>query len=93
MKYCSKCGNELFDEAVICPKCGCSTGAMPSSNQNVDERVYVLGCVAAAIIPIVGIIGWLVNRTRRPNHAKAMGITGLIAWIVWFLIFVGMGGM
>lgn len=24
MKYCSKCGNELFDEAVICPKCGCS---------------------------------------------------------------------
>ena len=23
MKYCSKCGNELFDEAVVCPKCGC----------------------------------------------------------------------
>lgn len=23
MKYCSKCGNELHDEAVICPKCGC----------------------------------------------------------------------
>ena len=25
MKYCSKCGNELFDEAVVCPKCGCAT--------------------------------------------------------------------
>ncbi len=23
MKYCSKCGNQVFDEAVICPKCGC----------------------------------------------------------------------
>ena len=23
MKYCSKCGNELHDDAVICPKCGC----------------------------------------------------------------------
>ena len=23
MKFCSKCGNELFDEAVVCPKCGC----------------------------------------------------------------------
>ena len=23
MKYCSKCGNELMDEAVICTKCGC----------------------------------------------------------------------
>lgn len=27
MKYCSKCGNELLDEAVICPKCGCPAGA------------------------------------------------------------------
>ena len=25
MKYCSKCGAELLDDAVICPKCGCST--------------------------------------------------------------------
>ena len=23
MKYCSKCGKELFDEAVLCPGCGC----------------------------------------------------------------------
>ena len=23
MKYCSKCGKELLDEAVICPNCGC----------------------------------------------------------------------
>lgn len=26
MKYCSKCGNELHDDAVICPKCGCPIG-------------------------------------------------------------------
>ena len=26
LKYCSKCGNELLDEAVICPKCGCAAG-------------------------------------------------------------------
>ena len=24
MKYCSKCGKELLDEAVVCPGCGCS---------------------------------------------------------------------
>ncbi|MDY5820066.1 MAG: hypothetical protein SPJ70_02005 [Candidatus Borkfalkiaceae bacterium] len=23
MKYCVKCGAELCDEAVVCPKCGC----------------------------------------------------------------------
>lgn len=26
MKYCTKCGNELVDEAAICPKCGCFAG-------------------------------------------------------------------
>lgn len=25
MKYCSKCGAEIFDEAVVCVKCGCLT--------------------------------------------------------------------
>ncbi len=24
MKYCEKCGAELLDEAIVCPKCGCS---------------------------------------------------------------------
>lgn len=24
MKFCSKCGNQLVDEAVVCPKCGCA---------------------------------------------------------------------
>ena len=31
MKYCTKCANELLDEAVICPKCGCPTEAWNKS--------------------------------------------------------------
>ena len=23
--FCKKCGKEIFDEAVICPQCGCAT--------------------------------------------------------------------
>ena len=29
--FCTKCGNELFDEAIICPKCG-----IPTRNFNSD---------------------------------------------------------
>ncbi len=25
MKYCSKCGAEIMDEAYVCPHCGCKT--------------------------------------------------------------------
>lgn len=24
MKYCTHCGSEIVDEAVVCPNCGCS---------------------------------------------------------------------
>ncbi len=32
MKYCSKCGKEIMDEAVICPGCGCAVSGMYSYN-------------------------------------------------------------
>lgn len=35
MKYCEKCGNQLLDEAVMCPKCGCAVaGKQPTKEQN-----------------------------------------------------------
>ncbi len=36
MKYCYKCGSELLDEAMFCPKCGCQ---QPSVNRN-DSTIY-----------------------------------------------------
>lgn len=40
MKYCSKCGNELLDEAVICPKCGCPVDSTEKTSDKLisDKR-------------------------------------------------------
>ena len=40
MKYCSKCGKELMDEAVICPSCGCSVASL-SNNKYEHTNEYV----------------------------------------------------
>ena len=33
-KYCEKCGNQLLDEAIMCPKCGCAVaGKQPTKEQ------------------------------------------------------------
>ena len=29
MKYCSKCGSQIEDEAVVCVNCGCPVGSQP----------------------------------------------------------------
>jgi predicted nucleic acid-binding Zn-ribbon protein len=36
MKYCSKCGAEIMEEAVICPKCGCPQEGYKPQNQKTE---------------------------------------------------------
>jgi len=71
MKYCTHCGKQLFDEAVICPGCGCPTAAYQENvwYQNHDlvtklsERLKINGIlwiVIAVIQIIMGVLGaWL----------------------------------
>ena len=53
MKYCSKCGNELLDDAVICPKCGCAVEGM-GNPEAVNNRSGLQ--TAAKIFMIIGCI-------------------------------------
>ncbi len=63
MKYCVHCGNELLEEAVICPKCGCQTADKPiatKARKSVGKRwVFDLLTMINAIV--VGTILVLAN--------------------------------
>lgn len=76
MKYCTHCGKELPDEAVLCIGCGCAVGhsaILPTFNTS--ELVHQL----SQRININGII-WLV-----------IGILQILGgiFINWFLLIVG----
>ena len=82
MKYCSKCGKELIDEAIVCPGCGCAV-VKPEATPEVNlegDKVNVGLCVVSALIPLVGLIYWIVKHKEAPKAAKACGITALISW-------------
>jgi len=34
--FCSKCGKEIMDEAVICPNCGCATNNYNAPQQSIN---------------------------------------------------------
>ena len=89
MKYCSHCGKELIDEAIICTGCGCAV-IKPEVNP-VEDKVSVGLCVLSALIPLFGIIYWPVKHKTTPKKAQACGITGIISWIVSFLILSSIG--
>ncbi len=88
MKFCTHCGKEIMEEAVICPACGCATINNNPMVLTQEDTVSVGLCILAAFIPLFGIIYWPVMHAKTPKRAKACGITALIAWGVSFLFTV-----
>ena len=62
MKYCSQCGKELVDEAVVCPNCGCAVQA--PVNQQEDKPSTVLN-ILAFLFPVIGRSCSCASRRRR----------------------------
>lgn len=81
MKYCSKCGKEIMDDAVICIHCGCSTVSNPNSIVNrpsAPDAPSTGFAVLGFFFPLVGLIMYLVMRDTTPLKAKSAGKGALI---------------
>ncbi len=76
MKFCTHCGNEIMDEAVICPKCGCAVKkevvSAPANSPSLLQQLSVKLHTNAIIWIVIG----------------ALQILGGL-FINWFLLVVG----
>lgn len=64
MKFCTKCGKELSDEAVICTGCGCPVETVAKAQvKEVSYDDCVKGAMTANIMSLVvialGVVCWL----------------------------------
>ena len=84
MKYCSKCGQQVHEDAVVCPHCGCAISGVPASNDAPSTGCAVLGF----FIPIVGLILYLINKDTAPQKARSAGRGALIGFIVGIVFSV-----
>jgi len=57
MKYCSHCGNELLDEAIICPKCGCAVEGSKKSAEEIVNGSDKSRLIALLLCFFVGNLG------------------------------------
>ena len=97
MKFCTHCGKEIMDEAIICPNCGCGTGknSVPSEDDNISVGL----CILAYFLPLFGFIYWPLKHRECPKRAKACGITAIVSAalsivgsIIYSVVLVGMLG-
>ncbi len=85
--FCSKCGQEIHDEAVVCVHCGCSVRNEPGPKPGDRPNVWFL--ILGILFPMVGLILFLMYKKEYPKRAKSAAkgaIIGIIAYVLLSLI-------
>ncbi len=79
MKYCTHCGKELFDEAVVCVGCGCPVTPKAAGREGYFQDTSFLLHTLSQRMHTNGVI-WLV-----------IGILQILGGLLfsWFLVAVG----
>ena len=96
--FCTKCGKELNDEAVICPYCGVPTANFAVVNNDVEEvpqtnGIAIAGFVCSFVVPILGwIFGGigLARANKRNGKGKGFSIAAIAIASVSFLVSLGL---
>lgn len=96
MKYCSHCGNEVVDDAVVCPKCGCKIESRDDSSEpesnvltTVAKVFMILGCVSMASFFLIPLI-WCIPMTVHYFNAVKNGEKLTTGFKVCALLFVSL---
>lgn len=91
--FCKTCGASINDEAVVCPHCGCATGKAMNRVDAPSGGWAFLGF----LIPILGLILYLIWKPEYPLRAKSVGkgalIGVIISVVVYILYFIALGSM
>lgn len=89
MKYCTHCGGELADEAVICPNCG---SAVPQAATEKNDKRSVGLNIVGFLFPLIGLILYLCLKKDTPIRAKSIGKWALIG-VILDIAFGVVGGV
>ena len=97
--YCKNCGQQIDDNAVVCPHCGAPTDNFNKRQTNApqaDDAPSAGFAVLCFFFPIVGLILYLVWKDSMPMRAHSCGKGALIGVIVeaalvlliWGIVFI-----
>ncbi len=98
MKFCSSCGAEVNEKAVICTKCGCSLVEEKNSGEKkgndglaVASKIFlILGCIAQGwlLIPLAWCLPITTSICGKMKRGEPVG-TGLKVCALLFVNLIG----
>ena len=102
MKYCIHCGEQIKDDAAFCSVCGEKQAEIeqawepaqnvpaPTAPPAIDNGGFLWGLLGF-LVPVAGLVLFLLWKEERPKTAKAAGIGALIsaaAGIVLIIVYI-----
>ncbi len=97
MKFCTKCGKEMVDEAVICVNCGCQVeGVNRTANGGNDglavaAKIFlIIGCIAQGwmLLPLAWCLPITISACNKMKRGEPVG-TGLKVCALLFVSLIG----
>lgn len=97
MKFCSHCGSEIMEEAVICVHCGCkvesgNTGSDKKTMKLLIKIFMILGCVASAfawLIPLCWTIPMTVSLCRKLDRNEPVSTGFKVCTLIFCNLIAG----
>ena len=94
MRYCSHCGAQIADEAVICVHCGCKTEQTRVQTQDdtmktVIKVFLIIGCIAIGwmLIPLAWCIPMTVSIFKKLDAGEPIS-TGMKVCTLLFVSLI-----
>ena len=98
MKFCTKCGAQLYDEAVVCPQCGCPTSDYRRKSSKYSEmaalvKIFMILCCVFLGLFFPLSLAWTIPMTviinRRLVNHEPIGLGLKICTVLFCGIVAG----
>lgn len=100
MKYCTHCGAEMINEAVICTNCGCAAADLyktensetSSTLKTVAKVFMIIGCVLSGfyfLIPLCWTIPMTVKYCRAVDAHKPVDTGFKVCTLIFVSLVAG----
>ena len=81
MKYCTKCGSEIADEAVVCPKCGCAVDNVKTARSGMS--VLQIITIILRVVSVVASLSYMGTFFGFGIYGVAFAIAGETGLRLW----------
>ncbi len=83
--FCSKCGKEINDEAIVCVHCGCPTANYQQTNKDKEQPIIINNNNSASSSAVAAVGGRVRRRYSLLFDIFMICLTGGL-WIIWMIL-------